>query len=139
MRDYYQHVDLNGLTDFNKYAILNCLTIKENLFDIHIETTNQDVFVSYWEIEEWWDIFLKNKSGEWNCYKYVPYENDFAYGEKPFGIVTILKKKLHGFYQWSRKRKKLKERKKKNDPIGCLPMIVLTLSVVLLLTIFTNN
>jgi hypothetical protein len=133
MLQYSQSVELSGLSDFNRYAISNCTTIKGNFFDILIETTNQRVFINFWEIDEWWDIFLKNTNGEWQSYKYVPHENDFAYGEKPRGIVRILKKKLRSFYQWSRKRNKAIEREKKDKAEGCAPILVLIITICFLI------
>lgn len=140
MLDYRNRFGLSGLSDFNNYAISNCITIKGTFFDILIETTNQKAFINYWDIDEWWDVFLKNKNGDWNSYKYVPYENDFAYGEKPTGVVVILKKKLHSFYQWNRKRQRLSERQKKKQPQGCAPILVLVFVLCLLATkIFAIN
>lgn len=118
MLDYGNRFGLAGLSDFNSYVVLNCLPIKGTFFDVSIETTNQKAFVNYWDIDDWWDVFLKNKKGEWTCYKYVPHENDFAYGDKPMGVVVILKKKLHSFYQWNRKRDKSRGRQESQRGVG---------------------
>lgn len=133
MLEYSQNVELSELSDFNRYAISNCLPIKNVFFDIFIETTNQKAFVSYWEVDAWWDIFIQDKNGKWNCYKYVPQENAFAYEEKPKGVVVILKKKLHNFYQWNHKRQKLIERQQKHKAAGCTPVLFSVLTIFLLL------
>jgi hypothetical protein len=128
MLQYYENIGLDEISEINRFAISNSLPIKSNFFDLLIESTNQRVFVNYWNIEEWWDIFLKTKNG-WEAYKYVPYENDFAYGRKPIGVVVVLKKRLRDFYQWNKKRKKSLQRRSVKEPQGCATILLILIIV----------
>lgn len=134
MLGYNKRFGLHGLSEINSFLIGNALPIKRNFVRFFVEEVNEAIIVNYNDVDEWWDVYVKDKRNRLRAYLYVPYENSFAYGEKPIGVVPAVKKKLKQHYkelitQPGRK----KNLKKVENAQGCVSMIVVFLLLTLLL------
>lgn len=138
LNEYQHSFGLSGLTQLQKFLIENGHALKSKTKELEIAKTNQKVLISYDSIDDWWKIFTTNREGSYQCYEYVPYEKDFIYGDKPYGIVTPLRTELNSIYKnlkhKSKQRFKSKKSKESSNSSGCAIVVLLIILISLSLT-----
>jgi len=95
--EYINSFGLHGLSPFKKSIIVNAPHLRDFKL-ITIEDFQSPIIILYNTDNEWWEIFVPNKSGKYKEYSYSCLEERFSYENKPHGIVRILKAKFKEVY-----------------------------------------
>ncbi len=132
INEYTNCFGLTGLSNFQLSLIENGFPVKENIQTIQISSIKQPIYANYYVNDEWWNLFVPNKSGIYEKFGFSMEEERFAYNEKPHGHVAELREKLKTLKGKSSGNPiAAKQIKKSNsDKKGCSPVLIIPITVI---------